>query len=176
MKPKQNHKPGTIDDCQTPGYAVDPIVPYLQGKLVWEPARGDGYMMEALARHCKTVYGTDIKGGFDFFERELEAKYNLIVTNPPYSLKYEWLERCYSLHKPFALLVPVEMLGSGKAQAMFREHGIEITLISPRVDFKMPNKGWGGSAQFPVCWISWWVTGEPLRIVRLNKPKRGASV
>jgi hypothetical protein len=95
---------------------------------------------------------------YDFFDYDLtfDGKgYDAIITNPPYSMKYEWTWRCYHLHKPFALLMPVEMLGTVKGGDMFADYGIRVMLLRPRVNFKMPNKGWeGGGAQFPVAWFT----------------------
>jgi len=152
MKPKLNHKPGPIDNCQTPGYALDPIEALVDKSwFVWEPAIGEGYLVaELLKRHYKVIAPHE-----DFFSYQPSLHWDIIITNPPYSLKYDWIERCYELGKPWLLLLPVETLGSGKAQKMFRENGINVILLSKRINFKMPNKGWTGSAQFPVAWF-WW--------------------
>jgi hypothetical protein len=85
------------------------------------------------------------------------------VTNPPYGIKYDWLERCYSLGKPFALLLPVETLGAKRAQALIAKYGMEQLLLSRRVDFYMPNKGNAGSAQFPTFW--WCYNVLPQQII-----------
>lgn len=32
----------------------------------------------------------------------------------------------------------------------------KLIYVTPRINFKMPNKGWGGAgAQFPTCWYLW---------------------
>lgn len=161
MKPKLNRK-GTpqLDNCQTPGYAVLPLISYLYSfDTVWEPACGEGYLSDYIVENGLRVVASDILTGHDFFERRPPA-WDCIVTNPPYSLKYKWLERCYSFDKPFALLLPVETLGAAKAQKLFSEYGISIILLNKRVNFKMPNKGWEGSgAQFPVAWFCYKMPG-----------------
>jgi hypothetical protein len=117
---------------------------------------GEGYLMNNLARRNYKVMGTDILTGLDFLEDPPLVSFNAIVTNPPYSLKFKFIERCYELRKPFALLMPVETLGCLNAQIPFREYGIEIILFLRRINFKMPMKGWEGSgAQFPVAWFTW---------------------
>jgi hypothetical protein len=170
MKPKANRS-GDVsqagaagyDCCQTPPYALDPLLPYVRPSWrVWEPAAGDGLMADALAAHGCEVARSDVQSGGDFFTSPAPA-YDVLITNPPYSLKYAWLERCYDLGRPFALLVPLEMLGAAKCQKLTRRHGVEVMLLSRRVNFKMPGKGWGGGgAQFPVVWLSWRLTGQPL--------------
>lgn len=148
--------PQGYDACQTPGYALEPLLPYLQGqRIVWECARGEGFLYDALEQSGLKAVGSDILTGQNFFEFEPNA-YSCIVTNPPYSLKFRWIERCYELGKPFALLLPVETLGAKKAQEMFKANGAEFLMLNKRINFKMPNKGWDGAgAQFPTMWVCW---------------------
>jgi hypothetical protein len=183
MKPKENkgYNTGTYDECQTPPYALEPLIPYLNRmyyRYIWECAYGRGTLTEEMKRHGFGVVGTDIIYGDDFFDdnsyQQFLPERFIIVTNPPYSLKYEWLERCYDLDKPFALLMPVEMLGTAKGQKLFDKYGIEVIFMSPRVDFYMPHKGYeGAGAQFPVAWFAWKLNlPHQINFARLNKPKR----
>ena len=181
MKPKENkgYNIGTYDECQTPPYALDPLIPYLDHDfMIWECAAGKRVLVRSLVQDCGyNVMSTDITdpmGNGDFFEINALVNDYIIVTNPPYSLKYEWLERCYDLRHPFALLMPVEMLGTAKGQKLFNRYGIEVIFVSPRVDFYMPNKGYeGGGAQFPTAWFTWKLNlPEQINFARLNKPKR----
>lgn len=160
MKPKTNRrgdkkKSSTIDQCQTPPYALDLILPYLpEGATIWEPAAGHGMLAEALQLHGFRVVAGDLLTGQNFFEYEPPV-WDVLVTNPPYSIKYDWLERCYALCKPFALLMPIEMLVT-RATNWFMEHGIEVVAPNKRINFHMPNKGFdGGGAQFPTAWYTW---------------------
>lgn len=150
------YTPQGMDACQTPSYAIDPLLPYMDPEwTVWEPACGEGLLEDALYDSgFNQVIPTDILTGQNFFEFEPE-KWDCLVTNPPYSIKYRWLQRCYELGKPFALLVPVEMLGAATAQELLKKYSFEALLLDKRIDFKMPNKGFEGSAQFPVFWLCW---------------------
>lgn len=162
--------PQGYDACQTPAYAIDPLLPYLRADwTVWEPAQGEGLLLEALFDSSLTAVGSDILTGQNFFEYQPEA-WDCIVTNPPFSLKYKWLERCYDLGKSFALLLPVETLGAKTAHEMFRQYGIEVVFMDRRVNFKMPNKGWDGAgAQFPVAWFTWGLSiGQQMTFARLT--------
>lgn len=177
------YKPSGMDLCQTSPWAVLPLLGYLRQRLmelcngdlsratIWEPAAGEGYLSCALANglHDATVIGTDLlvdctihsnvswgrlhSSPTNFFDYE-PPNWDILVTNPPYSIKYDWLERCYDLGKPFALLLPVETLGAARAQRLFRAHGLEVLFLPKRVKFKMPNIGWEKSSpQFPVAWF-----------------------
>lgn len=155
MKPKQNNKIPAMDRCQTPPHAYTPLAPYIaKNWLVWEPAQGEGHLLSAIEKYNR-VCGTDILTGDDFFETTNPSwKWDCIVTNPPFSIKYKWIQRCYDFGKPFALLLPLETLGAATAQMNFERYGVEIIVLNRRVNFKMPNKGWDSSAQFPVAWFT----------------------
>jgi hypothetical protein len=84
------------------------------------------------------------------------------VTNPPYGIKFAWIERCYELGKPFALLLPVETIGSQRCQKAMQRYGCEILLLNRRVNFYMPNKGFDGQAQFPVLWFTHGILPAPI--------------
>lgn len=161
MKPKSNHTgdqytPQGIDACQTPAYALSPLLPHLDlSWRIWEPAAGEGYLAGALSVAGYDCVAGDILRGQNFFQYQPD-RWTAIVTNPPYSIKFKWLARCYELAKPFALLMPVETIGAKSAQILFRKFGAEIIWLDKRVNFKMPNKGWeGSSAQFPTAWFTW---------------------
>jgi len=161
MKPKSNKTNiPDRDRYQTPPYALDPLLPYLKKDwLIWECAAGEGYLANAIRERGFSVVTSDIITDQDFFKYQPE--FNAIVTNPPFSIKYDWLERCYSLEKPFALLLPVETLGAATAQKLFKRHGIRLLVLNKRVNFKIPDQGWNSSsrkksgAQFPVAWFTW---------------------
>lgn len=145
------------DNCQTPAYALSPLLPYLpHGAVIWEPAAGDGSLVKALEGRGYSVVSGDIKTGQDFFEYE-PTNWDILLTNPPYSNnnKHEWLKRCYELGKPFALLMQVKALGAGRIQSLFRRHGVEIILMDKRVDFQTINTNFDKSnAWFATAWFT----------------------
>lgn len=151
---------GKYDQCQTPPYALAPLLPHVSKDwLIWEPAAGNnGLLVRGLQKAGYTCYGTDILGGtlYDYRTFVSGLRWDASITNPPFSIKYQWLARSYELGKPFALLMPVETLGAAKAQRMFDQHGIHVMFLSRRVNFRMPNKAWEGKgAQFPTAWFCW---------------------
>jgi len=176
MKPKQNkagdkNKSNTYDRCQTPYYALDPLLPYLNSSWkVWEPAAGDGNIIKKLEHHGFQVIGTDILSGSNFFDMK-PVECDCQVTNPPYSIKYDWLRHSYSIGIPFALLLPLETLGTKSGQQLFEKYGVEIILLDKRVNFKMPNIGYSGSgAQFPTAWFTWKLgIGKQLTFAKVSR-------
>lgn len=157
-KPKVNRKGeegkvSKFDQCQTPPYAVEPLLPYLKQHIVWESACGEMLLANAIAAPGIPINATDLSMDLDFFKWQPNI-WTAQVTNPPYSIKPQWLRRSYELDKPFALLVPVEFIGTQGCQKLIQAHGFEMMLLDARVDFKMPDKAWGGKgAQFPVLWL-----------------------
>jgi hypothetical protein len=188
MKPKVNRgaKVGKYDNCQTPPYALEPLLPYINPVFsVWECAAGKGTLARELLREGFNVFATDTLDNVsynygmpclygDFFTIRHPDRDYTIVTNPPYSLKYQWLRRCLELGRPFALLLPVEILGTQFANEVFSAKDIRIMFLSPRVDFYMPDKGYeGGGAQFPTAWFTFGLSlPKETNYARLDKPKR----
>lgn len=175
MKPKANKLGKTseshkYDRCQTPFYALDPLLPYLaQNLTIWEPAAGDGQIVAKLRLGGFKVVSSDLLYGQNFFNYS-PSIWDCQVTNPPYSTKYQWLARSYQLGKPFALLLPLETLGASQGQKLFERYGIEVILLNRRVNFKMPDKGYtGGGAQFPTAWFTFGLgIGKSLSFAKIN--------
>jgi hypothetical protein len=167
MKPKRTYaagvkEPSPIDSCETPRYALDPLVQYIsRSKAIWEPAAGSGRMVRHLESFGYRVLGSTIDNGANFFDVTCDGC-DMIVTNPPYGIKFQWIERCYDLGLPFALLLPVETIGAKRCQAAMKRYGAEILLLNRRINFKMPNKGFEGSAQFPTLWFCHGILPAPI--------------
>lgn len=141
---------------QTPPFALWPLYEHLRNNwIIWEPACGKGYLTSELIGHKYKVKWSDIERDSkeDFFTYVPRQGFDCIVTNPPFDIKNEWLKRCYSLGKPFALLLPIEALSTSTRQAMFREFGLEIIVVDHRLHFETPEGG--QSAWFDTCWFTW---------------------
>jgi hypothetical protein len=157
---------GGLNDYQTPPQALDPLLPYLKKAwIIWEPAMGTGNLVNYLSLKGFNVIGTDIKDpevlpSHDFLQWQPE-NFDCIITNPPYSLKQKFLERCYSLDRPFALLLPLTTFETKKRQALFKKHGVEVIFLPERINFATPN-GKGSGAWFATMWLTW----------KLNLPKQ----
>lgn len=153
----KSHQPpmknGSPDDFQTPEIALDVLIPFLNKDwIVWECAKGKGNLEFGLGKKGFLVHGTDILGGVDFLKNPLpNIKFDCIVTNPPYSLKEEFIARCYELGKPFALLMPLTALESEKRQKFWRK-GIQLIIPNKRFNFETPS-GKGSGSWFATAWF-----------------------
>lgn len=106
----------TDNELYTPFYAVDPIIKYLpKDKVIWCPF---DEKWSAFYVHLRElgyrVIRSSLSDGQDFFKYEPE-RWDLIVSNPPFSVKDKVLERLYSFQKPFAVLLPLNSL-QGKSR------------------------------------------------------------
>ena len=111
-------------------------------------------MSKGLESHGFTVLESDILNGHDFLVDSPPDNWNVIITNPPYSLKDDFLKRCYDLGKPFALLLPLTSLEGRNRQRLFGDNGIEIIIMEHRVAFVIPS-GKDSSPWFMTAWFTW---------------------
>lgn len=126
----------TDDSLFTPYYAVDHIIKYLpKDKKIWCPFDIEEWSaFSSRLKECGfDVISTHIDKGQDFFEYE-PKEWDLIVSNPPFSLKDKVLERLYSFNKPFAILLPLNSL-QGKTRYKYFKQGIQILSFDARVSY-----------------------------------------
>ncbi len=144
---------GNSNDFQTPPIALEPLYKYLiSGSVIWECAAGKGNLVDELKEKDFEVIATDILTGGNFMNYEPEH-YDYIITNPPYSLKQQFLERAYSLGKPFAFLLPLTTFETAKRQGLFKKYGLEVILFDKRINFETPS-GKGSGSWFATAWFT----------------------
>ena len=99
------------DELYTPDYAIEPLLKYLpKDKIIWECTDfGSSNITKLLKQHDYKVISTH-KDNFDFLTDIPNFDFDIIITNPPYSLKNEFLKKCYEYDKPFCLLLPLTSL------------------------------------------------------------------
>ena len=99
------------NELYTPYYAVDHIVKYLpKDKIIWCPFDENwSAFYNRLKEEGYNVVRSSLAEGQNFFNYEPE-KWDIIVSNPPFSIKDKVLERLYSFNKPFAVLLPLNSL------------------------------------------------------------------
>ena len=110
---------------------------------VWEPACGDGRMSEVIKDYGNHVISTDLvdrgywdgMSGIDFL-MECDHRDN-IITNPPFSLAYAFLEQALRLaNKRVAMLLPVRYLTGKKRVDLFSRRPPRWVIVIPnKVDF-----------------------------------------
>ena len=127
-------------------------------------------MVNGLNEKGFLTLGTDILTGHDFLTWQPQ-KYDCIITNPPFSLKQEFLQRCYQLKKPFALLLPLTTFETAKRQELFLKYGLEVILFDKRINFETPS-GKGSGSWFATMWVTNGLNiGRQLTFVKLSEQK-----
>ena len=164
---------GHTDEVQTPAYAIEYLLPYIKKDwIIWECAWGKG----SLAKHFEDkgfkVIGSNVK---DFMKEKVAEHFDCLITNPPYSMKEEFLDNCYKYDKPFALLMPLTALEGIKRGKLYRDNGIQLIIPNRRINFIMPNKQ--GSSWFATAWFCYKLNlPKDLMFVELeSSQKRGST-
>lgn len=125
------------DEFYTPKYAIKPILKYIKsGSTIWCPFdTKDSLFVKEFQKHDCKVIATHIIYGQDFFTMQV-PDCDYIISNPPYSLKTEVLEKLFKINKPFAMLVGVVgLFESQKRFEMFRDNEFEIMYMNRRVAY-----------------------------------------
>ena len=96
------------NELYSPYYIVDHIIKYLpKDKIIWTPFDCEwSAFYQRLKENGFKVVRSSLQEGQDFFDFEPD-EWDIIVSNPPFSLKDKVLERLYSFNKPFAILLPL---------------------------------------------------------------------
>jgi hypothetical protein len=143
-----------FDNLYTPEIAVRPLLknfPISKSRVVWECTDyGKSNISAVLRTEGWTVVGSDLTTGFDFLSDTPTFKFDAIITNPPYSLKDEFIERCYEYKVPFALLLPLAALAGMKRNKMYKHFGINVVILNKRLDFTGKGANW-----FATAWFYW---------------------
>ena len=121
------------NELYSPYYITDYIIKYLpKDKIIWCPFDCEwSAFYQRLKELGYKVVRSSLQEGQDFFEYEPDG-WDIIVSNPPFSLKDKVMEILYSFNKPFAILLPLNSL-QGKTRYKYFKQGIQILSFDARV-------------------------------------------
>lgn len=132
---------GGNDECMTPVEAVYPILEFLEvfkGKMIWCPFdTNESNFVKVLSNAGHNVVYSHIQNGKDFYTYEPE-KWDIIVSNPPFTNKRKIFERCIQLGKPFALIMTNVWLNDKAPFQVFGED-LQLLVLKDRVNFLRPD-------------------------------------
>lgn len=181
-----------LDYYPTPPWATEallshPVMTLRQAPLAeqtcLEPAAGGGHMVDALAKHFKSVAAADIAdpegrgwGGHDFLDYQppikklgdmapihtagyLRQRYNWAITNPPFNLAYEFVWRMMATAKNVAVLARLQWLESkSRHEKLWSVKPPQLILVfSERVHMvagRLANETDAGSVM-AMAWYVW---------------------
>ena len=143
---------GKNDECYTHRYAVEPLLEFLvpfRSKIIWCPFdKEDSEFVKVLSENGFKVVFSHISNGQDFFNYEPE-QWDVIISNPPYQNKRSFWERCLDFKKPFALLLPLNILSDSVINVTMKERERELQLLIPSRRMRFFNKQTGETGNQP---------------------------
>ena len=103
------------DEVYTPKYAIKPLIKYIQQfnpqAIIWCPFDLEfSNFVKVFKNEGFKVISSHIDNGQNFFFYEPTEKYDIIISNPPFSQKDDVLKRLDELNKPYAMLLPIPTL------------------------------------------------------------------
>jgi hypothetical protein len=136
----------------TPEAAIKPLAPFLpQDKVIWEctDTYGKSGITSGLRKLGFTVEASG-KDQWDFIRDHVEG-WDVIVTNPPFNQKDQFIQRCISYGKPWALLLPLTALEGQRRHALWSriQEGFGLLVLDKRIEFT------GGGVWFNTSWFTW---------------------
>lgn len=130
---------GKNDECYTPRYGVEPLLEFLEpykDKIIWCPFDDKtSEFVKVFKEYGYNVVFSHIKYGQDFFEYEPE-KWDVLISNPPFTGKADIFRRALSFNKPFALLMTIAWLNDATPARVFNGKELQILSFDERMQFK----------------------------------------
>ncbi len=120
------------DMYQTPYSIIEQLLEnekFDYNKTVLEPACGKKAISLILEKKFNYVISTDIE--FNFLQNEF-VHYDYIITNPPFSLAFEFIQKAKEIAKEkFAMLLPLSYLHGKKRyeSKIFRDENYPLTKV-----------------------------------------------
>jgi len=143
-----------FDELYTPNEAIECLLSFIPKsvKTIWEPtAIPNSKIVEVLRQNGYKVITSHLDEGYDFLKYLPEEEFDMIITNPPFSLKDKFLKRGFEIDKPFFFLLPLTTLESKKRNKLFSTHRIEMVIPNKRFNFMKDKK----SSWFQTSWIGY---------------------
>lgn len=123
------------DEVYTPSYAVKPLIKYIKpGTTIWCPFDdSNSEYVKIFREEGFKVIASHINEGKNFFSYEPDESYDVIISNPPFSIKDDILARLKELNKPYALLLPIPSLQGQKRFPYIKD--CEALIFDKRVNY-----------------------------------------
>lgn len=113
------------------------------GLPIFEPACGMGHISEVFRDNPYFQFDVIVQDLYTSFVTEhkdylstLDPLYSFLITNPPFCLKFEFLEKAFLSGKPFAMLLPIACYFTVRGSALFEEFPLAIFAFRRDVVFE----------------------------------------
>ena len=133
---------GKNDECYTCRYAVEPLLEFLpqfKDKIIWCPFdTEESKFVKVFRENGYNVVNSHISTGQDFYQYEPE-KWDVIISNPPFTNKKEIFKRAISFNKLFCLFMTLTWLNDRAPKLLFKNIGLQLLMFETRMQFKNQN-------------------------------------
>lgn len=132
---------GDNDECYTPEYAIIPLLEFLpKDKIYWLPFdRIDSNFLKVLNGNGYNFVFSHLDYAQNFYEFE-PKKWDILLSNPPFTNKRKIFERALSFWKPFALLMSNTWLNDSAPKQLFYEKDLQLLMFDKRIKYE--NNGY----------------------------------
>lgn len=164
-------------EAYTPTYAVDIILPYIpKDKVIWCPfSREEHNFVWYLREKGYTVYNThynpETKEGNDFLTYEPDFNFDVILDNPPFKNKTQFVKRAFEFGKPFALFLPFNSFSDNGIPKLFIENEAEPQLLIPDKRTEFENQKQRGIS-FKTIYICHDILPKQIILTKIDKNKK----
>lgn len=163
------------DAYPTPSWCTEVLLPEIVwGENPWilEPCVGDGAILDVIRPVAGVVEVCEIAEPYniDFLTYQPKRRMDFVVTNPPFSLAQEFIERSLELANCVIMLLPLGFHGSeGRHEWWTRHEPTAQFTLSRRPSFGLNKDGKWGTDSETYAWLCWDSTGRQKRgIYHLN--------
>lgn len=152
-------KRSRYDSYQTPWYVVEAIMSEFQWDRIstfLEPCKGEGRILTSVPKGVRRHWA-ELQEGRDYLTYKPKVQeFDLIVTNPPFSLALEFLMKSLSEAKTVAYLLRNNWLGSVERAEFFQNNNPDyLWTIGKRPSFTMDDDGKWKTDACEYSWMIW---------------------
>jgi hypothetical protein len=152
-----------IDPCAGDGAIIKAV------STSKHPAWAESWTTIELRASCRGALGelSDYTFTSDALKIRWPLRYNVCLTNPPYHLAFEFLQKALDHCNVVAFLLRLSFLGSGKRAEFLQEHTPSIFVLPNRPSFVH-----GRTDNCEYAWFVWGFEEPTVKILGLT-PKEG---
>lgn len=133
---------GKDDERDTPRYAVLPLLKYIPvSAVIWCPFDTKRSEFVRVLSKTNKVITSHLHRGQNFLNYEPAERWDMIISNPPFTGKRHIFERALSFNKPFALLMSLTWLNDAASKTVFMDANCQMQLLmfDRRIRFSSPD-------------------------------------
>lgn len=140
------------DKYMTPDYTVDSLLSVLDIQKIrplcfCEPCRGTGAIFDRI--DANTKWHAEIDEGIDYLE--IPYFVDLVITNPPFTLALEFLQKSLTEAETVIYLLRLNFLGSQKRKPFWQANPPSHTMVLS----KRPSFTGNGTDSIEYAWFAW---------------------